>query len=218
MWFGGCLGLLLVKFRNIFRYKQVLRCWNVLKECFENVGTGFPVWRLFRSQRSMKISWNTKKKQDLKCLETFWQLIPVGIFDGWRWKITDLFWQLTVNPIKTFAWCTRVWQTSKQAASHYSQGRYQGRFPFRQNFRLEIPEIFRVKWKVFAPIYRATFAIYCLHCSPVTTSLETVFDKLAGKVLKISFLVDLPLQNSFFCLVFLPAWDKKNFVKVLPAS
>ena len=109
LWFGGCLGLLLVKFRNIFRYKQVLRCCNVLKECFENVGTGFPVWRLFRSQRSMKISWNTKKKQDLKCLETFWQLIPVGIFDGWRWKITDLFWQLTVNPIKTFAYMyTRV--------------------------------------------------------------------------------------------------------------
>ena len=98
-----------------------------------------------------------------------------------------------------------MWRTLKQAASRYNQGRYQGPFPFRQNFRLEIPEIFRVKWKVFAAIYRATFAIYCLHCSPVTTSLETVFDKLAGNVLEISFLVDLPLQNSSFCLVFLPA-------------
>ena len=61
--FGGCLGLWLIKFRNNSRYKQVLRSCNVSEKesVFENIGTGFLVWRFFRSQKSMKISWNAKK-------------------------------------------------------------------------------------------------------------------------------------------------------------
>ena len=102
VWFGGCLGLWLIKFRNNSRYKQVLRCCKVSekKSVFENKGTGFLVWRFFRSQKSMKISWNAKKSilfyfpwyqsafltVDGKKISTFldgWRL-NFRPFDGWR--------------------------------------------------------------------------------------------------------------------------------------
>ena len=98
MCFGGCLGLWLIKFRNNSTYKQVLRSCNVSEKesVFANIGTGFLVWRFFRSQKSTKISWNTKKKQDLKCLKMlvvninlhFWRVTLKNYlfrpFDGWR--------------------------------------------------------------------------------------------------------------------------------------
>ena len=188
-------------------WRSVLRTWELVFQ----FGAGF--FRRRSPWRSAKIL----KKARFECLETFWQLISIGIFYGWqwRWKITDLFdgWRLT--PLRPSHTCTRLWPTSKQAASCFNQGRYQGRFPFWQIFRLEIPETFRVKWKVFAAIYRATFAIY---------SACTV--RPSQRPWRLCLINSLAMFWKFFCcwsviaksfFLFLPARDKTFFVKILPA-
>ena len=51
LWFWSCLGLSPMKFRNIFRYKQVERSCNVSKECFWEHGNWFFQFRVSSGAR-----------------------------------------------------------------------------------------------------------------------------------------------------------------------
>ena len=87
-----------MKFRNNFRYKPVLRSC-VEGNVFENMETGFPVF--FRSQKSMTISWNTKKSK----IEMPWNFLTVNInlhFRRWRLKLRpfDGWLSTTLRPLQ----------------------------------------------------------------------------------------------------------------------
>ena len=87
--FGGRLGLTLLEFRNIFRYKQVLRSCDVLRVCFRKHRNWF-----FQFEGS---SWR-RSPWRLAVLERFeipWNFLTVCIFDRLRVK-NHFFWRLTV--------------------------------------------------------------------------------------------------------------------------
>ena len=188
-------------------WRSVLRTWDMVFQ----FGAGF-----FRSRSPWRSAEILKKAR----FEMPWNFLTVNINRHfWRLTVTVKnnwpFWRLTVNKLRPSHTCTRLWPTSKQAASCFNQGRYQGRFPFWQIFRLEIPETFRVKWKVFAAIYRATFAIY---------SACTV--RPSQRPWRLCLINSLAMFWKFFCcwsviaksfFLFLPARDKTFFLKILPA-